>query len=41
MVSNSDVPTHTLEQYKYLEGTIHLDPDDELLYKVLTVEQKN
>ena len=41
MVSNSEVPTHTLEQYKYLEGTNHLDPDDGLLYKVLSVEEKN
>ena len=31
MVTNSDIPTHNLEQNMYLEGTNHLDTDNELL----------
>ena len=35
------MPTHSIEQYRYLEGTNHVDPDDGLLYKVMSVEEKN
>ena len=31
----------TVEHYKYLDGTNHLDPDDGLLYRVMRVEEKN
>ena len=40
-ITNTNVPTHSIEQYKYLEGTNHIDPDDGLLYKVISVEEKN
>ena len=34
------VPSSSVDQFKYLEGTNHVDPDDGLLYKVLRVEEK-
>ena len=37
MTTRTNVPTHSVEQYRYLEGTNHFDPDDGLLYKVLSV----
>ena len=40
MTTRTDVPTHSMEQYRYLEGTNHFDPDDGLLYKVLSVVEK-
>ena len=30
-----------IARYKYLEGTNHIDPDDGLLYKIISVEEKN
>ena len=33
------MPTPSVEQYRYLEGIINLDPDDGLLYKVMSVEK--
>ena len=35
------IPSESVDKFKYLEGTCHIDPDDGLLYKVLTVEEKN
>ena len=34
------LPVDSVERYKYLEGTNHIDPDNGLLYKVLRVEEK-
>ena len=33
--------TESVDRYKYLVGTSHVDPDNGLLYKVLRVEEKN
>ena len=30
-----------IDDYMYLEGTNHIDPDDGLLYKIISVEEKN
>ena len=30
-----------IDDYVYLEGTNHIDPDDGLLYKIISVEEKN
>ena len=35
------LPTESVDRYKYLVGTSHVDPDNGLLYKVLRVEEKN
>ena len=35
------MPIHSIEQYRYLEGTNQVDPDDGLLCKVMSVEEKN
>ena len=35
------IPVQGVDQFKYLEGTNHLDPDDGLLYRVMRVEEKN
>ena len=41
MTTRADVPTHSVEQYRYLEVTNRFDPDDGLLHKVLSVVEKN
>ena len=41
ITTRTDVPTHSIEQYRYLEGTNHFYPDDGLLYKVFSVIEKN
>ena len=41
MTTRTDVPTHNTDQYRYLEGTYHLDPDDGLMYKVFSAEETN
>ena len=35
-----DLPTESIDKYKYLEGTSHLDPDNGLLYRVMRVEER-
>ena len=40
-LSESEVPTESVNKFKYLEGTDHVDPDDGLLYKVIRVEERN
>ena len=39
-VKQSDVQIDSVEKYKYLIGTKHIDPDNGLLYKVIRVEEK-
>ena len=34
ITTRTDVPTHSIEQYRYLEGTNNFDPDDGLLNNV-------
>ena len=34
------LPEDTVDKYKYLEGTSHIDPDNGLLYKVIRVEER-
>ena len=41
IIPNTNMPTHNIEKYRYLEGTNHVDPDDGLLYKVMSLEEKN
>ena len=41
MITSTNVSTHSIEQCRYLEGTTHVDPDDGLLYKTMSVEGKN
>jgi len=40
-LSDNAVPTEDVENFKYLEGTDHLDPDDGLLYRAIKVEERN
>ena len=35
------LPVEGVEWFKYLVGTSHIDPENGLLYKVLSVEEKN
>ena len=39
-VQDVSTPVESVDKYKYLEGTNHLDPDDGLLYRVMRVEEK-
>ena len=34
------LPEDTVDKYKYLEGTSHIDPDNGLLYKVIRAEER-
>jgi hypothetical protein len=34
-------PVESVERFRYLVGTSHIDPESGLLYKVLRVEEKN
>ena len=38
---DTQLPVDSVERYKYLVGTRHIDPDDGLLYKVTKVEEKH
>ena len=41
-VKESDkLPVDTVDSYKYLENTSHIDPDNGLLYKVIRVEERS
>jgi len=39
--NKTSLPTACLDDFKYLEGTNHIDPDDGLLYKIISVEEKD
>ena len=41
VMNDVNIPVENVEKYKYLEGTNHIDPDDGLLYKIISVEEKN
>ena len=41
MFNDSQLHYDNVAKYKYLEGTNHIDPDDGLLYKITSVEEKN
>ena len=36
-----ELPVESVERYKYLVGTSHVDPDNGLLYKVTKIEEKH
>ena len=38
---DASLPIESVDRYKYLIGTSHIDPDNGLLYKVMRVEEKN